>query len=197
MRLLENIRNISRQNGADAVINGKNGICSVCKVKKNNIIICNILKEKLMGKSDFDQKKCLFEALGNGYTDTQVFGSIDGYPYCIYQILPLTHAFEQKVSMKSKMRNMKNRPVKLNDFVEGNDIFKPHKTYMGLVKKFRRDEYNDIVAVVILDIDSGKFRVLSPDSVHFSAPFPVSRRPIKWINSASMNIPNSIGGGHY
>lgn len=195
-QLVENIKNVSRQNGMNIFIDNKNNIYTVCKVKEGKLFIYNFIKDALMEKNNHEQRKCLFEALGNGYTDSQVFGSIDGYPYCLYQILPLTHSFEQKVKSKFKFGSMNNRPIKINDFVQGNS-FIDKKSYKGLVKKFKRDEYNDIVGVVILNMKSGTFKTLDPKSVHLSAPFSHFNRNVKWINSANLNIPGSIGGSSY
>lgn len=126
----------------------------------------------------------LNEALGQGYSDSGSFGW-NGEPYCEYKIIPLNHDLEQKVP-KPRAED-RGYSIQVGSFVIGKSK-KDDKEYSGIVQRFVRTNYNDIVTVYILARENGRIVPLDPDSVQLSSPFPNRRYSRSKMNMGNLMI---------
>ena len=130
-----------------------------------------------------------------GFADSGYYGNMgNGYPYIEYKVIPLNHSLEQKVSREaiSANRNKKNRVIHAGDYVRGKSKVSG-KEYEGMIVRMTRDDSNDIVTVYVLSRGHGKFIPLDPASVRLSAPYPVQRRNVKFLNSGNVIVDGVAG----
>jgi len=134
------------------------------------------------GLDEIRMSMVLNEAVGNGYTDSGMFGSLNGEPYVEYRIVPLVHNLDQKTPKGNPNRG---RFLHTGDHVRA--YTKDAEEVEGRIVSFHRGPDNNIDTMLILDKKTGKVvRADVRKGWKLTAPIPVRRRKPKMLNTQNI-----------